>query len=75
VSISEQQRQENQDRHLGERDPKRPPGLSLVIIAFILLAALGYAIHPTGVSQAPTPETSGGGPSAMTNPAQSPTGK
>lgn len=75
MSISEQQRQESQDRHLGERDPKRPPGLGLVVIAFVLLAALGYAIHPTGRNPQATPSTGGGGPSAMTNPAQSPTGK
>jgi hypothetical protein len=75
VSISEQQRQENQDRHLGERDPKRPPGLGLVLVAFVLIATLGYAIHPTGRSPQSSPETGGGGPSAMTNPSESPTGK
>ena len=72
MSISEQQRQENQ---VGERDPKRPPGLGLVVLAFILLAALGYAIHPIDRNPQATPSTGGGGPSAMTNPAQSPTGK
>ena len=75
MSMSEQQRQENQDRHLGERDPKRPPGLGLVVIAFVLLAALGYLIHPTHRGSESGPATSGGGPSAMTNPSQSPTGK
>jgi hypothetical protein len=73
--MSEEQRQENQDRHLGERDPKRPPGLGLVIVAFVLLGALGYLIHPGHRGPETSPSASGGGPSAMTNPAQSPTGK
>jgi hypothetical protein len=62
------------NRSDGGRDPRRPPGLMLVVVAFVLLASLGYAIYPHGVST-PAPEAGGGGPSANTNPAQSPAGK
>jgi hypothetical protein len=75
VSISDQQRRENQSYHLSERDPRRPPGLALVIIGFILLCGLAYALLPSGRSPQPSSMVSGGGPSANTNPAQSPTGK
>ena len=61
-------------RSHGDRDPQRPPGLMLVVIAFVLLVALGYAIYPRGANP-PSPNAGGGGPSANTNPAQSPTGK
>jgi hypothetical protein len=62
------------DRRDGDRDPQRPPGLMLVVVAFVLLVSLGYAIYPRGVNP-PSPNVGGGGPSANTNPAESPTGK
>ena len=62
------------DRGDGGRDPRRPPGLMLVFVAFVLLVSLGYAIYPHGVNP-PSPNAGGGGPSANTNPADSPTGK
>ncbi len=34
------------DRSDGGRDPRRPPGLMLVFVAFVLLVRLGYAIYP-----------------------------
>jgi hypothetical protein len=46
----------------------------LVFVAFVLLVSLGYAIYPRGANP-PSPNAGGGGPSANTNPAQSPTGK
>ena len=34
----------------GERDPVRPPGLFLVLIAMLALGGLGYAIYPQPVA-------------------------
>ena len=59
----------------GERDPVRPPGLFLVLIAMLALGGLGYAIYPQPVAVQSGPNVGGGGPSANTNPADSPTGK
>jgi hypothetical protein len=62
------------NRSRGNRDPRRPPGLVLVLVAFVALVSLGYAIYPRGANP-PLPNAGGGGPSANTNPAQSPSGK
>ena len=59
----------------GERDPVRPPGLLLVLIAMLALGGLGYAIFPERTAVQSSPTVGGGGPSANTNPAASPTGK
>ena len=71
--MSEDQRQENQEQNLG-RDPNRPGGSFLVLIALVALIGFMYIMWPVGSPQS-TSATGGGGPSAMTNPAQSPTGK
>lgn len=60
--------------HRSDRDPQRPPGLLLVVVAFVLLVGLGYAIYPHGANR-PSPNAGGGGPSANTNPADAPAGK
>jgi hypothetical protein len=59
----------------GDRDPVRPPGLALVLIAAIALTSLGYAIYPRQGTDQAGPMTGGGGPSANTNPAAAPQGK
>ena len=71
--MSDEQRRENQAEHLG-RDPNRPPGVILVVVAFALLTGFAYVMWPDRSPQT-SPAVSGGGPSAMTNPAASPTGK
>jgi hypothetical protein len=58
-----------------ERDPVRPAGLWLVLVAAIALGSLGYAIYPRQGSEQAGPLTGGGGPSANTNPEGSPQGK
>lgn len=59
----------------GDRDPVRPPGLWLVMVAMIAISGLGYAIYPHKISQQSSPIVGGGGPSANTNPADAPQGK
>jgi hypothetical protein len=59
----------------GERDPVRPPGLWLVLVAVIALGSIGYAVYPRQGSEQAGPMVGGGGPSAQTNPADAPQGK
>lgn len=63
------------DLQPGERDPRRPPGIALVVIAFVALGTLAYVLYPGHRSIQPAPSVAGGGPSANTNPSKSPTGK
>ena len=58
-----------------ERDPVRPPGLFLVLVAMLAIGGLGYAIFPVRTAVQSIATVGGGGPSANTNPADSPTGK
>jgi len=62
------------NRTYGDRDPQRPPGLALVVIALIVLLSLGYAIFPHGAIQ-PSPGPSGGGAPATNSPSEPSTGK
>lgn len=59
----------------GDRDPVRPPGLWLVLVAAIGLCSIGYAVYPRIGSEQAGPMVGGGGPSANTNPADAPQGK
>jgi hypothetical protein len=53
-----------------ERDPRRPPGLALVVIALLLLVGLGYLIYPRhGTGDAPAPASSDGPSPAAKPPA------
>ena len=73
MQLPEEHRQD--DLYPGERDPRRPPGLFLVVIVLVGLCSLGYALYPGHPDNQPSPATSGDAPSAASNSPDAPAGK
>lgn len=59
----------------GERDPRRPPGLALVVVAAAVLVTFGYVMFPHHQHVEPALAATDAAPQANTNPPDAPAGK